>query len=47
MNKRQSYFNAEYVTPATTVLRYSCEGVLCLSPVGTTEDYKIHDETDW
>ena len=37
----------KYETPVMEVVEQLCEGVLCVSVVGTTENYNVHEETDW
>ena len=37
----------DYESPAVYVLGCSTEGVLCLSLVGSTEDYNVNEEADW
>jgi len=36
-----------YEAPLIHVTGCFSEGVLCMSPTGVTENYTIHDETDW
>ena len=42
MNKLKNY-----ETPVMEVVEHLCEGVLCVSVVGTTENYNVHEEKDW
>lgn len=47
MKTKQNQTPLTYEAPLTQVIGYSVEGVLCMSPTGSTENYNVHDGIDW